>query len=108
MRRIAAHYIWYKQVLPIHYIEVNDAGEFIGVYPLVEEIAGTAFLDGVIIPLPAAVVPDIKQIFNNWEKWTDEVVVGSPVHLYRITGLPLSAAKFGTDDGCSHCHIERL
>ena len=43
MRRIAAHYVWCKQVYRMHYIELDDNGAFHGVYPLNEEIAGTAW-----------------------------------------------------------------
>ena len=32
----------------MHYIELDDNGVFHGVYPLNEEIAGTAFYDGGI------------------------------------------------------------
>lgn len=32
----------------MHYIELDDNGVFHGVYPLNEEIAGTAFYDGVL------------------------------------------------------------
>ena len=35
----------------MHYIELDDNGAFHGVYPLNEEIAGTAFYDGVLEPL---------------------------------------------------------
>ena len=51
MRRIAAHYVWCKQVYRMHYIELDDNGAFHGVYPLNEEIAGTAFYDGVLVPV---------------------------------------------------------
>ena len=35
----------------MHYIELDDNGAFHGVYPLNEEIAGTAFYDGVLVPV---------------------------------------------------------
>jgi hypothetical protein len=50
MRRIAAHYIYWKELLPLHYIELDDNDLFVGVYPLCEEIAGTVFKDGIIFP----------------------------------------------------------
>ena len=53
MRRIAAHYVFWKKLLPLHYIELHDNNTLIGVFPLQEEIAGTEFWDGIIYPVSA-------------------------------------------------------
>ncbi|MDD4516011.1 hypothetical protein [Massilibacteroides sp.] len=87
MRRIAAHYIYWKELLPIHYIELDENRQLIGVFPLKEEIAGTEFWDGIVCPVPV----DYKE-----EKFTsldaliesgivENVEIGSHVFLYRFS-----------------------
>ena len=95
MRRIAAHYVWCKQVYRMHYIELDDNGAFHGVYPLNEEIAGTAFYDGVLVPvLSSEPAIGFKQVMGSWPALTEKI--------------PLASAKLGTDHSCSDGHIERL
>ena len=77
----------------MHYIELDDNGAFHGVYPLNEEIAGTAFYDGVL---------------GSWPALTEKITPGCSVHIYRLSGIPLASAKLGTDHSCSDGHIERL
>lgn len=108
MRRFAAHYVWYKQVYRMHYIEVDDGGLFCGIFPLEAEIAGTAFYDGVLIPVLPGMAIDFQSMTNTWRDWTENVSIGSPAQVYRLTGIPLASAKLGTDHGCSDGHIERL
>ena len=46
MRRFAAHFIWLgRQVYPMHYLELDDSGRFVGIHPLSEEIACTSFFN---------------------------------------------------------------
>lgn len=52
MRRIASHYIYWKQFYRMHYLELDDRGALTGVFPLEGEIAGTEFYDGILIPIP--------------------------------------------------------
>lgn len=52
MRRIASHYIYWKQFYRMHYVELDDRGALTGVFPLEGEIAGTEFYDGILIPIP--------------------------------------------------------
>ncbi|MDH6313574.1 hypothetical protein M2137_002364 [Parabacteroides sp. PFB2-10] len=106
MRRIASHFIWYRHVYTLHYLEIDERGCFRGVYPLCEEIAGTAFFDGVLIPVPI----DLKENFHpdEWESATENLRIGDPVQVIRLTGLEASAAKLGAYDGRCRCHIERL
>ena len=55
MRRIASHYIYWRQFYRLHYVELNDNGVLAGIFPLEGEIAGTEFYDGILIlvPIPA-------------------------------------------------------
>ena len=88
----------------MHYIELDDNGVFHGVYPLNEEIAGTAFYDGVLVPvLSSEPAIGFKQVMGSWPALTEKITPG-----YRFSGIPLASAKLGTDHGCSDSHIERL
>ena len=49
MRRIASHYIYWRQFYRLHYVELNDNGVLAGIFPLEGEIAGTEFYDGILI-----------------------------------------------------------
>ena len=39
MRRIASHYIYWRQFYRMHYVELDDSGILTGVFPLEGEIA---------------------------------------------------------------------
>ena len=109
MRRIAAHYVWYKQVLRLHYVELDDEGRFRGVFPLTEEIAGTEFYDGVLIPVPASLFDaDYSLLANGWQGLTGELSLGDAALVYRLSGLSLAAAKLGTDDSGGNGHVQRF
>lgn len=88
MRRIAAHYIYWKKLLPLHYIEQDDSGRFCGIFPLNEEIAGTEFWDGVVYPLPAGCLttnaPETLESLQG-SGITDSVEIGTEVVLRRIS-----------------------
>ena len=93
----------------MHYIELDENGAFHGVYPLNEEIAGTAFSDGVLVPvLSSEPAIGFKQVMGSWPALTEKITPGCSVHIYRLSGIPLASAKLGTDHGCSDSHIERL
>ena len=105
----------------MHYIELDDNGAFHGVYPLNEEIAGicktplfsepagTAFYDGVLVPvLSSEPAIGFKQVMGSWPALTEKITPGCSVHIYRLSGIPLASAKLGTDHSCSDGHIERL
>ncbi|MDH6342384.1 hypothetical protein M2480_001006 [Parabacteroides sp. PFB2-12] len=106
MRRIASHFIWYRHVYPLHYLEIDEQGCFRGVFPLREEIAGTAFFDGVLIPVPLDLIDSFHP--DEWECVTENLQVGDPVQVIHITGLEAAAAKLGAYDGGSRGYIERL
>ena len=50
MRRIASHYVYWKQLLRMHYVELDEKENLVGVFPLNGEIAGTEFYDGILVP----------------------------------------------------------
>lgn len=58
MRRIASHYIYWRQFYRLHYVELNDNGVLAGIFPLEGEIAGTEFYDGILILVP---IPRLTQ-----------------------------------------------
>jgi len=92
----------------MHYIELDDKGIFRGVYPLQEEIAGTEFYDGVIIPVSWEKEPDFSSLLNTWKDITGQTEPGSPVRIYRLHGISRTAAELGTDDGSGNGYIQRL
>ncbi|MDL2255677.1 hypothetical protein LJC38_03745 [Parabacteroides sp. OttesenSCG-928-K15] len=106
MRRLASHFVWYRNVHHLSFIEIDDKGCFAGVFPLQEEIAGTAFFDGVLLPVPADCEEDVS--WENWKEVTAGVEAGSPVRIIHIAGLDTAAAKLGTYDSSCRCHIQRL
>ena len=108
-KRFAAHYVWCREVLRLHYVELDEAGHWVGCYPLEAELAATAFYDGVLIPLPLSVQPPkVSTLIAHWREWTSQVRPGDPVALYQVKGLSPTSAKLGTDDGCGNGHIQRL
>ena len=108
-KRFAAHYVWCGEVLRLHYVELDEAGHWIGCYPLEAELAATAFYDGILIPLPQSVqLQDAATLVAHWREWTARLQSGDPVALYLLNGLSSTAAKLGTDDGCGNGHIQRL
>ncbi|MEY8487256.1 hypothetical protein [uncultured Parabacteroides sp.] len=122
MRRIASHYIYWKQFYRMHYVELDDSGILIGIFPLEGEIAGTEFYDGILIPVlvPALDAESQKQIAFDMlpgeilvdalerQGFTGISEMGSPVCLLLLNGIPLATAKFGADDSRSNGYIQRL
>lgn len=108
MRRIAAHYIYCHQIYRMHYLELDDDGLFQGIFPLTEEIAGTAFYDGILIPLPSDIESGYPFIWKEWQVLTKAVVPGVWVGIFRLGGIPFATAKLGTYDSSCNGYIERL
>lgn len=109
MRRIASHYIYWQRWHRMHYLELDANGCLVGVFPLDQEIANTEFYDGTLILMPV----DFPFIINDfipaqWMSEADRIVPGTQVAVYRLTGFTPSASEFGTDNGGSNCHIQRL
>ncbi|MDH6534191.1 hypothetical protein D0T51_06740 [Parabacteroides sp. 52] len=107
MRRLASHYIWWRDVYRLHYLELDDANRLVGVYPLTEEMAGTVFVEGILLPVLAEETK-VEEKMPHWKLLTEKVEIGSFIQVYHLQGLELTAAKLGTYDGGSHCHIQRL
>ena len=119
--RISAHYILLspRQVLKLHYIELDDRNNIVEVAPLTEEIAGTAFYDGILFPSSEEID---KEALSKILKQKNDISVTEAlfqsgliasgnqqaVFIYQLTGVNLSASEFGTSDCGSHCHIQRL
>lgn len=122
MRRIASHYIYWKQFYRMYYVELDDRGILTGVFPLEGEIAGTEFYDGILIPIPVPALDSGSQkriafdmlpgetLADALERqgFTDASEMGSPVCLLLLNGIPLATAKFGADDSRSNGYIQRL
>ncbi|RHO67795.1 hypothetical protein DW083_17010 [Parabacteroides sp. AF48-14] len=127
MRRVASHYIYWKQFYRMHYVELDDKGVLTGVFPLEEEIAGTEFYDGILFP----VVKTGEKFHAHETKipcpWNNNFMgmesgfdvcrelglpqaagIGEPACLLLLNGISLTAAKLGTDDGCRNGYIKRL
>lgn len=121
-RRLAAHYIYYNGLYRMHYIEV-DAG-VVGIHPLVEEIAGTAFYNGLLLAVPYTF--DSSCMFRQQEKWREQfpnldlleimkqgdaalaVPPRSPIHLYHIPNPYCLSSELGADNCCGNRYIQRL
>lgn len=127
MRRVASHYVFWHRLYRMHYVELDEKGAFVGVYPLDAEIAGTEFYDGMVVPiLPGSgLFPDYSFSFPlQWssastameivmhkleeELASDGVDAGVPVQLILLSGISLTAAEFGTDYRCCNGNVKRL
>ena len=120
--RFSAHYILLspKQVLKLHFIELDDRNKIAKVSPLTEEIAGTAFYNGIIFPslLKQINLQMLVELQNqkNYLSIADILfksgIVASeddfPVFIYQLRGIDLSSPEFGAGDSCGNCHIQRL
>lgn len=127
MRRIAAHYIYSGRAYRMHYLELDEESRLRGIYPLTEEIAGTAFYDGILVPLPA----DERQPFGEAFLFslkgspsltckeavfealaghgiTEGACPGVPVRVFLINGISLAASELGADNGGGNGHVQRL
>ena len=127
MRRVASHYIYWRRLYRMHYIELDDQGVFAGIFPLEQEIAGTEFYDGILIPVAgsseflhcnAIQIPPlcnsnstaVEAVLHKLEELcvSGGVEPGKPVRLLLLSGISLTASEFGANDGCCNGHIQRL
>ena len=126
MRRVASHYIYWNELFRMHYVELDDAGCLLGVFPLEGEQAGTEFYDGIMLlvaaegekkvahPIEICYASDPKPLgidflrnaLSNIElpEWTE---IGKPTDLLLLS-VPLSATKLGTNNSSSNGYIKRL
>lgn len=126
LRRVASHYIYWQKAYRLHYIELTDKGCIAGIYPLKNEIAGTAFYNGVLFPVPAVLNMEPAALLNflialqkenpeaglfelpGFSAIINEANLTEPVVLYRLSGICLSPPKLCADNGCCNGYIERL
>lgn len=127
MRRVASHYIFWRRLYRMHYVELDENGFLAGVFPLDGEMAGTEFYDGIVIPVSSSFKlfrdeemfdfqladPDCRVMEIVARKLSekcvsDQVEPGKPVQLYLLGGIPLTTPEFGTNDGRCNGYVKRL
>lgn len=126
MRRVASHYVYWNELFRMHYVELDDTGCLVGVFPLEGEQASTEFYDGIILPVMAE---DEKNVAHSIEihslsypksldidflrnalahlelpKWAK---IGKPTELLLLS-IPLTATKFGANNSSCNGYIKRL
>ena len=126
MKQFASHYLYYGQSLRMHCIRLDGTGCIERVFPFVEEIASTVFVDGLVFPIRVNQSVDASLLLNALQCMQAEQPTASafeliaqlselapidyadPVLLFRLHGCDFSSPKFGTDNGCRYGYIERL
>lgn len=127
MRRVATHYIWFRQLYGMHYVELDADNRLVGIYPLQQEIAGTEFYDGLLIPVPLSAAQGFEEsllrFYHHGKAWTEQkelfdglaasvtahqMQTGCPVVLYLLNHRQLASSEFSTDNSRCNCHIQRL
>ena len=123
MSRWAAHFVIVGETIyRMHCLEMASSGDLQEIFPLTEEIAGTSFLDGVLLAVTASSVlteKDISQLL--WRKKISEYpmllsylqqqsfvapALGEKIRLFHIQLHPLTASELSTNNSRSNCHIE--
>lgn len=126
MRRVASHYLYWKELYRMHYVELDDAGSLVGVFPLEGEQAGTEFYDGIILPVLSGEGKTFGQrVEIPWASGHENLnialladalsdldipgwaEVGKPTELLLLS-VPLAAAKLGADNSSRNGYIKRL
>lgn len=126
MRRIASHYVYWKQLLRLHYVELDEKENLVGVFPLNGEIAGTEFYDGILVPaLAEGEKMDRQGIEFSWAGNKNSLGIefltaalqklnlpkpaekGLPTQVLLVT-LPLTSAKLSADNSRCNGYIKRL
>lgn len=123
MSRWAAHFVIVGETIyRMHCLEIASSGDLQEIFPLTEEIAGTSFLDGVLLAVTASSVLTEKEIFQLlWRKKISEYpmllsylqqqsfvapALGEKIRLFHIQLHPLTASELSTNNSRSNCHIE--
>ena len=126
MRRIASHYVYWKQLLRMHSVELDEKEKLVGVFPLKGEIAGTEFYDGILVPaLAEGEKMDRQGIEFSWAGNKNSLGIefltaalqklnlpkpaekGLPTQVLLVT-LPLTSAKLSADNSRCNGYIKRL
>lgn len=123
MSRWAAHFVIVGETIyRMHCLEIASSGDLQEIFPLTEEIAGTSFLDGVLLAVTASSVLTEKEISQLlWRKKISEYsmllsylqqqsfvvpALGEMIRLFHIQLHPLTASELSTNNSRSNCHIE--
>lgn len=123
MSRWAAHFVIVGETIyRMHCLEIASGGDLQEIFPLTEEIAGTSFLDGVLLAVTASSVLTEKEISQLlWRKKISEYpmllsylqqqsfvapTLGEKIRLFHIQLHPLTASELSTNNSRSNCHIE--
>lgn len=123
MSRWAAHFVIVGETIyRMHCLEIASSGDLQEIFPLTEEIAGTSFLDGVLLAVTASSVLTEKEISQLlWRKKISEYsmllsylqqqsfvvpALGEKIRLFHIQLHPLTASELSTNNSRSNCHIE--
>ena len=123
MSRWAAHFVIVGETIyRMHCLEIASSGDLQEIFPLTEEIAGTSFLDGVLLAVTASSVLTEKEISQLlWRKKISEYpmllsylqqqsfvapTLGEKIRLFHIQLHPLTASELSTNNIRSNCHIE--
>ena len=123
MSRWATHFLLLgTKAYKMHCLELDAAGNLQRYFPLTEEIAGTSFVEGILLTVPALLAPTQEEI-RHWlsskqfpdysslitfftEKDLYTPGLGEKVRLFQIRLHPLSASELSTDYSGSNCHIQ--
>lgn len=117
MKRFASHFVFYHRMLRLHYVELSSGSNVLnGVFPLEEEIAGTEFYDGILLPLPAdfdiseinKILLKIKEEKKNpdWESFSSLLssyldlqlsLEGKPIRLLLLDIHKCTSAELGAN-----------
>lgn len=123
MSRWAAHFVIVGETIyRMHCLEIASSGNLQGIFPLTEEIAGTSFLDGILLAVTASSVLTEKEISQLlWRNKISEYsmllsylqqqsfvapALGEKIRLFHIQLHPLTASELSTNNSRSNCHIE--
>lgn len=123
MSRWAAHFVIVGETIyRMHCLEMASSGDLQEIFPLTEEIAGTSFLDGVLLAVTASSVLTEKEISQLlWRKKISEYpmllsylqqqsfvapTLGEKIRLFHIQLHPLTASELSTNNSRSNRHIE--
>lgn len=123
MSRWATHFLLLgTKVYKMYCLEVDTSGNLQQYFPLTEEIAGTSFIEGILLAVPASLAPTQEEI-HHWlssKQFPDYSSLitfftgkafhtpglGEKVRLFQIRLHPLLASELSTDHCGSYCHIQ--
>ena len=125
VKRFAAHYIYLStnRIYKLHYIELNENNELSNIHPLITEIAGTSFYNGILILLKENYTPiqllnlikEKKDIYPEKSAFDlldsipfQEIKTQDRVHIFSLPGIDLLAAELSTNNSSCSSYIQRL